>query len=133
MEFLPVAHPQSAAELAVMISLLEAHEIHFYVHNQGFGSLYPCMPVHLFNDQRIMVKADQADDAFRLLSVLQTPATDSPGQHQRILGWRDRLRVLAELLLMGHWCFPVPWRTFDTAPDDVADESPTPDQKQPSS
>jgi hypothetical protein len=113
-EFLPVAHPQTASELAVMISLLEAHEICYFVLNRGFGSLYPGMSMHLFNDQRIMVVAPQAHEAFVLLGILQTPAEDASAW-QEPLGWGDKLRVAAELLL-GHWCFPMRRRSFDNGP-----------------
>lgn len=47
-EFLAVAHPRSAAELAVMESLLTAHNIRYFVRNRGFGGLYPGMHVHRF-------------------------------------------------------------------------------------
>ena len=37
-----------------MVSMLVAHDIPYYVHNQGFGGLYPGMQVPLYNVQRVM-------------------------------------------------------------------------------
>lgn len=93
-----------------MLSLLEAHEIRYFVLNRGFGGLYPGMPIHLYNNRKIMVHAAQAQEAFELLEVFRGPLEHFETLHK--LGWRDKLRVLAELLL-GHWCFPVRRRRFD--------------------
>jgi hypothetical protein len=102
MDFLPVAFPQTESELAVMVSLLVANDIHHFVHNQGFGGLYPGLQIGLYNDRRIMVRADQAAQAHELLSVFQADA--APGEHWRMTA-KDKVRVLFETLLFG-WSFP---------------------------
>jgi hypothetical protein len=75
MDFLPVASPQNESELAVMLSLLEANGIRHFVQNQGFGGLYPGLPIGSYNARRIMVRADQAVHAAQLLSVFSSPAS----------------------------------------------------------
>lgn len=73
MDFIPVATPHSEAELAVMVSMLEAHGIPHYVQNRGFGGLYPGIGLSLLNDRPIMVREDYAAQARELLAVFDTP------------------------------------------------------------
>lgn len=103
MNFLPVAMPQTESELAVMVSLLEANGIQHYVHNQGFGGLYPGMQIGLYNDRRIMVPADQAAEARELLSVFLPRSTSSEIDEKMTI--MDRVRVLFETCIFG-WSFP---------------------------
>jgi len=103
MEFVPVAIPQSESELSVMVSILQAYDIPHFILNRGFGGLYPGMKVHLINGQHVMVPADRASDAKDLLAVFRQPPTDFEADIK--LGFGDRLRVIAELLI-GGWCFP---------------------------
>ena len=103
MEFVPVAIPQSESELSVMVSVLEAYDIPHFVQNRGFGGLYPGMKVHLINGQLVMVPKERADDASDLLAVFLLPPTDFEADVK--LGFGDKLRVIAELLL-GGWCIP---------------------------
>lgn len=104
MEFVPVAIPQTESELAVMVSTLDAHGIPHFVLNRGFGGLYPGMKVQLINGQRIMVPSDHAAEARELLSVFDPPPMDFEAEVK--LTWKDRLRVIAELLI-GGWSVPV--------------------------
>jgi hypothetical protein len=110
MDFLPVATPQNESELAVMVSMLEAHGIQHYVHNQGFGGLYPGMQINLYNDRRIMVAIDQVAEACELLSVfLQRPELDPAIEEKMTL--KDKLRVVLETCMFG-WSFPSKRRTI---------------------
>ena len=103
MNFLPVAMPENESELAVMVSLLEANGIQHYVHNQGFGGLYPGMQIGLYNDRRIMVPADQVAEARELLSVFSPQAT-APSINEKMTVV-DKIRVLFETCAFG-WSFP---------------------------
>lgn len=104
MEFVPVATPQTESELSVMVSTLEANGIPHFVLNRGFGGLYPGMKLHLINGQRIMVPQDWAVEARDLLSIFDQPITDFEADVK--LSLKDRLRVIAELLI-GGWSVPV--------------------------
>lgn len=104
MDFLPVAAPQNESELAVMVSLLEANGIQHYVHNQGFGGLYPGMQIGLYNDRRIMVAAEQAAEARELLSVFSPQQTVEITSDEKMT-IKDRVRVVFETCLFG-WSFP---------------------------
>ena len=76
MEFIPIVIPRSESELAVMVSLLEAHGIPYFVQNRGFGGLYPGIGLSLLNDRPIMVPEDYASQARQLLAVFD----DAPPQ-----------------------------------------------------
>jgi hypothetical protein len=102
MDYVPVASPQTESELAVMLSMLEANGIRHFVHNQGFGGLYPGLQIGLYNDRRIMVRADQAPHARQLLSVFD-PAPSAAAEAP--LTFADKARVLFETLVFG-WSFP---------------------------
>ncbi len=104
MEFVPVAIPQSESELSVMVCVLEANDIPHFVQNRDFGGLFPGMKMHLINGQRVMVPIDQFFEATELLSVFREPPTDFETDIK--LAFRDRLRTIAELLLVG-WSFPM--------------------------
>lgn len=117
MDFLPAATPQNESELVVMVSLLEAAGIQHYVHNQGFGGLYPGMQIGLYNDRRIMVPAERAAEARELLSVflpLQGPETTIDEK----MTMKDKARVLFETCVFG-WSFPSKRRKIRNEGDEI--------------
>jgi len=120
MEYFIAAIPDSESELAVMVSLLDAHEIPHYVQNRGFGSLYPGMQIPIYNVQRIMVPYAYAEETAGLLGAFCHHEENTPSQET--LGLGDRLRVIAELLL-GGWAFPVRHRKFDRRADEAGPAS----------
>ena len=69
MEFLSIAVPRSESELSVMESMLVAHDIPHYVHNRGFGGLYPGMQMPLYNIQRVMIPLAYVEEAMSLFSA----------------------------------------------------------------
>jgi hypothetical protein len=101
--FSRIAKPQTESELAVMVSVLEAHGISHFVHNRGFGGLYPGMQMDLYNERRLMVAESHIEEAVELLSMLSQPSADATIDDQLTI-W-DRLRVAAEILLFS-WAFP---------------------------
>jgi len=109
----PVFQPQNGVELALAESALRAHGIPYFVHNNGFGSLYPGMQIALYNDRTIMVPAaafEEARDVLHqfLVADQNSPADDGPpvAPKRRLV---DRIRVIAELLI-GGWCVPRPFK-----------------------
>lgn len=109
MEFINAATPRTESELAVMVALLDAHEILHFVQNRGFGGLYPGMQIPLYNVRKIMVPIAQASAASALLSVFALTPNEIEDQR---LGLFDRLRVVIESLL-GGWTFPVRWKPVE--------------------
>ena len=101
--FLHVASPQTQSELAVMVSLLDAYDIPYFILNRGFGGLYPGPQIHLYNIQRIMVRVDFANEARDLLAPFAGPPEEF--ETERTLSVRDKFRVLAEAVLCA-WFIP---------------------------
>jgi hypothetical protein len=67
MAFVLVWSRQSEPELAVVRSLLEAHDIPVFVHGRHFGSLLPGIQIGNSLSQSIMVPEEHASDARQLL------------------------------------------------------------------
>jgi hypothetical protein len=110
MSLVRVLSPQSESEIAVVTSLLEAHDIPVFIHGRHLGSLLPGLQIGNYNTQSIMVPEERAADALELLSDFrQDEAGTTPSQ----LPWRDRLRVILEGVLFG-WL--VPGRREDKRP-----------------
>lgn len=114
---IPVFHPQNETELVLAVGALQAHGIPHFVHNRGFGGLYPGMQMDLYNARTILVPASAYDAAQAILEQflvtdanaideselepggIRPPAIDAPRS------WRERLRLLVELIVAS-WCVP---------------------------
>ena len=123
-DLVSVAEPQTASELAVTLSLLEAAGIPAFV-SAGLASLYPGPLIGSYNTRRVLVPAACRDDAEAALQPLKTPLPVRSG-------WRERLNVFLQWFLFG-W-FVAPYRRHDDDERDrVADaEVPlTPDARDP--
>ena len=107
-QLVPVFRPEDGVELALAQSVLEAHGIPYFVHNGGFGGLYPGMQIDLYNVRTIMVPETAAEAAHDLLAHFLErrgeSAEASAGVEKR-LSWWDRVRLILELILFG-WCVP---------------------------
>jgi len=101
MALVRVLSPQSESEIAVVTSLLEAHDIPVFVHGRHLGSLLPGLQIGSYNTQSIMVPEECVADALELLTEFQRsdPGTSAP------LRGRDRLRIVLEGFLFG-WVVP---------------------------
>lgn len=75
MALVRVFSPQSESELAVVTSMLEAHDIPVFVHGRHFGSLLPGMQINAYAAQGVMVPEEMAADAAELLAAFR--AADS--------------------------------------------------------
>ena|SRR5688572_30099246 len=102
MALIRVLSPQSESEIAVVTSLLEAHDIPVFIHGRHLGSLLPGLQIGNYNTQSIMVPEERAADALELLSGFRQ---DDAGTIPAPLRWRDRLRVVLEGILFG-WLVP---------------------------
>ena len=90
-------------ELAIAQSLLEAHGIPYFVHNRGFGRLYPGIQVDLLDRRTILVPPAAADRAKDVLSEYLSDASGLRANRERSAP--HVLRLIVEALLMG-WCVP---------------------------
>ncbi|MGH8119883.1 MAG: DUF2007 domain-containing protein [Gammaproteobacteria bacterium] len=104
MSLVPLMDVESEPERLVIVAMLEAHDIPCFVHNDGFGGLYPGLQINLYNTRRIMVPEEDLDDAHELLASYRAAPEETPAAR---LDWIDGLRCLAEALL-GGWLVPRP-------------------------
>lgn len=102
MAFVKVAFPESPSDLAMMVCLLEAHSVPYFVHNAGFGGLYPGVQIALYNNMTVMVPASAADDALELLSVLSDPSTIYKSNNILL---SDKIRMVIEAFIFS-WFIP---------------------------
>lgn len=102
MALVRVLSPQSESEIAVVTSLLEAHDIPVFIHGRHLGSLLPGLQIGNYNTQSIMVPEERAADALELLAEFRR---DDSSAATPPLRWRDRLRVVLEGILFG-WLVP---------------------------
>jgi hypothetical protein len=102
MALVRVLSPQSEPELAVVRSLLEAHDIPVFVHGRHLGSILPGLQIGNYNTQSVMVPEEFASDALELLHEFRRNDPESPPAP---LPWKDRVRVVLEGVLFG-WLVP---------------------------
>ena len=104
----PVYRPENGVELALAESVLQAHGISYFVHNRGFGSLYPGMQIDLYNVRTIMAPAAAEEVARDVLTHFLDGSNEVTivdlHSKARSSVW-DRIRLVAELLVCG-WCVP---------------------------
>jgi 8-oxo-dGTP diphosphatase len=89
--------PRTESEAAVVVALLEAHEIPVYLHNHHLASVLPGVLINAYNGQSVMVAEEHADAALELtinFRVAPSPVADG--------SW---LRNLLEGLFLG-WFVP---------------------------
>jgi len=99
-QVIAVYKPQTLIQLAVAESLLEANGIPYFVHNAGFGGLYPGIQIDLINVRTIMVPPSAADAAKELLAHY---IAEDPGLKAN----RERLFWHILRMLLEFAC--VPW------------------------
>ena len=100
---IPVYKPENQSDLAIILSILQEHDIPYFVHNGGFGSLCPGLQIELFNAQTIMVPPSAADTARKLIEdfIESKPIHETSEK----MGIKDKLRIVFEGLLLG-WFIP---------------------------
>jgi len=99
----PVYRPETTVELAIAESVLEANGIPYFVHNAGFGGLYPGIQLGLLNVRTIMVPREAADLAADVLSHYLSDTSGVRANRERSV-WHI-LRLIIEGLSMA-WCVP---------------------------
>ncbi len=98
MSLVSVAAARSESDLSIILCLLEAHAIPAYVHNGGFGGLYPGPPIALYNARHVMVPSACREEALAALAARAPHGVATPPA-------RDLLRIVLETLLFG-WFVP---------------------------
>jgi hypothetical protein len=113
--FVPVAAPDTEAQIATIVCLLNAYDVPHFVHNRYFGGLYPGAQFPLYTLQRIMVPVSHVSEARELLEPFYRAPL--PFETERRLRIRDRLRGVVEFALGGWVVACKRWRPGDTDED----------------
>ena len=79
MALVRVFTPQSASEQAVVVAMLEAHEIPTLVHNGHLASLLPGVVINAFNSSGIMVPEECVEAATDLIADYRRAAVATAG------------------------------------------------------
>jgi hypothetical protein len=95
--------PQSEAELAVIRSIFEGEKIHFFVHNDHFGTMRAGPPIELFNAKTIMVSEEDLERACEIISDFQSNVKPEVSKSEYSL--KDKIRMVIETLLFS-WFIP---------------------------
>ena len=99
-----IYRPRTLIELAIVRSLLAAHDVPYFVHNAGYSSLFPGIQLELLNVPTVMVPPSLAKPASELLEAYM------PELQDYLLPVRERspwhiLRILFEGLCCA-WFVP---------------------------
>jgi hypothetical protein len=103
MSYSVVTSPDAESDLVVILSILEANDIPYFVHGGGMSGLWPGLQISSVNARRVMVPTEYAAAAREALAVLLeepepelVPAPASPPSR-----FLESLRVLVEFFCFG--------------------------------
>ena len=98
--------PESDVQLAMLKGIFESEGIHFFVHNDNFGSMRPGIRIALFNKKTIMVQEQDLDRAQEILrNFLGNIEASEPETGPSNYSFLDKCRMVIEAFLFG-WVMP---------------------------
>ena len=97
--------PKNEVELALIKSILEGEDIHFFVHNDHFGSLEIGPQIELYNVKTIMVQEDQHERAKDILTDFLSNISEDSIFLKSHYSLSDKIRMIIETILFT-WFVP---------------------------
>lgn len=98
--------PENDVQLAMLKGIFESEGIHFFVHNDNFGSMRPGIRIALFNKKTIMVHEQDLERAQEILkNFLGNIEATRPEPESSNYSFLDKCRMVIEALLFG-WVMP---------------------------
>ena len=97
--------PENDAELALIKSILDGEDVHYFVHNDHFGSLKVGPKIDLFNAKTIMVSDHQYDLALDIIRDFVSKNENSGPDERQVYSLIDKLRMIVEAILFT-WFMP---------------------------
>jgi hypothetical protein len=73
-----VFSPESEPQLLAVVAMLDAHGIPSFVHNAGFGALYPGPTIDPVNMRAVMVPQEKLAAALELIRDFEAQPGDVP-------------------------------------------------------
>ena len=100
--------PEDDIQLAMIKGIFESEGIHFYVHNDNFGSMRPGIRIDLYNKKAIMVHEKDIEKAQELLKNFFCNIEKAEPDREygsSTYSFLDKCRMVVEALLFG-WVMP---------------------------
>lgn len=97
--------PENDAELALIKSILDGENIHYFVHNDHFGSLKVGPKIDLFNSKTIMVSDHQYDLAHDIIRDFASRNIHTDPDERVSYSLIDKFRMIVEAILFT-WFMP---------------------------
>ena len=97
--------PRNEVELALIKSIFEGEGIHYFVHNDHFGSLEIGPQIELYNAKMIMVHEDQYERAKDILSDFLSNIAEDSADSKPQYSLSDKIRMIIETILFT-WFIP---------------------------
>ena len=97
--------PENDAELALIKSILDGENVHYFVHNDHFGSLKVGPKIELFNAKTIMVSDHQYELALDIIRDFVSKNESSGSDERQVYSLIDKLRMIVEAIFFT-WFMP---------------------------
>lgn len=96
--------PNDELELSMIRGVFDSENIHYFVHNDYFGSMRVGPQIDLFNKKTILVDSEDVDRAKEIISnLLECQLPEEEEQEQYSVG--QKLRMILETVFFG-WFIP---------------------------
>ncbi len=108
--------PNDEVELSMIRGLLDSEGIHYFIHNDHFGSMEVGPQIELFNKKAIMVAPEEAERAKKIISEFlgsELSVEDEVASHYSL---GQKLRMIFEAIFF--WWF-IPGKKRSKGRDDV--------------
>lgn len=96
--------PRNESELALIKSILDGENLHYFVRNDHFGSMRVGPRIELFNIKTIFVSEDHYDQARELIYDF-IDKTEELNPALKSYSFFDKIRMIFEVFVC-HWIMP---------------------------
>ena len=100
--------PEDDIQLAMLKGIFESEGIHFFVHNDNFGSMRPGIRIPLFNKKTIMVHENDHKKAQEIINEFVGNIEQAEAEQDTEslkFSTLDKFRIVIEAVLFG-WIMP---------------------------
>ena len=92
-----VCHPVDEIEQMILISVLEASNVPYFIVGRNFGSLYPGIQIPWYNERSIRVPSEYVEEAQEIIDQVRETYVSSS---ENLTIW-SKLRMFLEVFVFG--------------------------------
>jgi len=92
-----VCHPVDEIEQMLLISVLEASNVPYFIVGRNFGSLYPGIQIPWYNERSIRVPSEYVEEAQEIIDQVRETYVSSS---ENLTIW-SKLRMFLEVFMFG--------------------------------